>query len=95
MAINVYTQGELIRLSASFIGSDASPINPGDVFLNLKYPTGASISISGSSIINASPGIYQTEIDASLPGRWHYRWYSTGCGQAAKSNYFKVLEPHV
>lgn len=94
MAINIYTQGELVRLSASF-ADGASPINPGDVFLNLKYPTGASVLVSGSLITNASPGIYQTDIDASLPGRWHYRWYSTGCGQAAKSNYFKVLEPHV
>lgn len=94
MAINIYTQGELVRISASF-ANGASPIDPGSVFVNLRYPTGGSALISGSLITNASPGVYQTDIDASLPGRWHYRWYSTGCGQAAKANYFKVLDPEV
>ena len=94
MAINIYTQGELVRISASF-ANGASPIDPGGVFVNLRYPTGGSTLISGSLITNASSGIYQADIDASLPGKWHYRWYSTGCGQAAKANYFKVLDPEV
>ena len=94
MAINVYTQGELVRIAASF-ANGASPIDPANVFVNLRYPSGASATVSGSTITNASAGYYYTDIDASSPGRWHYRWYSTGCGQAAKSNYFKVLDPEV
>jgi len=94
MAINTYTQGELVRISASF-ANGASPIDPGSVFVNMRYPTGGSTLLSGSLITSPSSGVYYSDIDASVPGKWHYRWYSTGCGQAAKANYFKVLDPEV
>ena len=93
MATNSYVQGALVTVSAVFVNSAGTPIDPAIVKLNynvdsnletsLLYPTGG--------IIRDGVGTYHYTIDTTpLSGQYNYRWWSQGTGQASNKYHFIV-----
>jgi hypothetical protein len=39
----------------------------------------------GAELVKDSTGVYHVDIDADEAGKWLYRFYSTGTGQASSS----------
>ena len=92
-----YEVGNLIRVSAEFTdpNNDDAETDPTSVYLTVKSPSGTVVEYTygvGSDITKASTGNYYADVDADEPGRWWYRWYSTGTGQAAKEGSF-IADP--
>lgn len=88
--------GDLIRVIATFREADTRAlIDPDAVFLSVLSPAGVLTTYEygvGVDIVNDSVGIYHSDISADEAGRYYYRWWSTGDGQAATEKYFDVLE---
>lgn len=55
-------------------------VDPSDVQLFVKSPTGAIVqySIANSSVIREGAGHYTVTLEPTLSGTWTYKWQSTG-----------------
>lgn len=91
MTINVRQVGDLVRLSASFSVS-GSAVDPATVTLTVMDPSGNSdeYTYAASQITKVTTGSYRKDISADEAGDWHYRWESTGTGQASELGQFMV-----
>jgi hypothetical protein len=94
MPYNIHDLGDVIRVSAAFInGGTDDPIDPDVVKLSIRTPAGVVTTHTygiGGTIVKEAVGQYFAHIDANQAGFWFYRWWSTGLGQAARENEFKV-----
>jgi len=96
--INEYDEGTLVIVSTSpgFQSPSGTLIDPSTVKLDVITPDNVltTTTYGGSGpypITRVSTGIYQASLDTTgKPGRWQYRWYATGTGQAAATNEFFV-----
>jgi len=89
----VYDKGDLVRCSASFTDAAGTAFDPANVFFALREPTGAKVTFQygvDAELVRDSTGVYHIDINASAPGHWWYRFYSTGSGQAAGEGVFVV-----
>lgn len=72
------------------------PLDPSSVFLSIRRPDGTvethEYGEPGSIIVRTGVGLYVADIDADEVGRWYYRMWSTGTGQAAEEKDFRVKE---
>jgi len=92
---NSYTYGTLVRVSGAFTDDAGKALDPDAVECQLIAPTGTKTSYAYSAVpdegvVQDAPGRYHYDIDAHIAGVWHYRWCSTGTGQAADEFHFKV-----
>jgi len=96
--VKVYRVGQSVRLSAVFrdpYSSDAL-IDPTNVYFVLKAPSGRTIFYTYAvdvELVRETTGTYHVDVSATEPGRWQYRFYSTGTGQAAEEEEF-LVQPH-
>lgn len=94
MAINTYDLGDLVKVKAPFsVVATGDAIDPEAVNLTVTKPDGTATTSTygvGDTIINDAPGSYYAVIDADQSGDWHYRWWSSGDGQAAEKRRFVV-----
>lgn len=96
MSANTYDVGDLVRVSTVF--TDAileGAIDPDVVKLSVKTPDGDVVTyVYGTDAIveRDSLGNFHADLDVDQSGTWVYRWWSTGDGQGASENYFKVRE---
>ena len=93
---NTYDLGDLIRCSGPFTNAAGAPIDPTGVNVSIREPGGTvTIYVYGtdSEVVKDSAGNYHIDVNANAPGRWYYRWWSTGTGQAADENWFQVMRP--
>ena len=96
MTINAHQAGDLVRVTAAFTDpADDTPVDPDDVLLDVRKGDGSTathaFSTSPATVVKDSVGNYHADLDTTgLAGTWHYRWYSTGAGQAAEHNVFTV-----
>ena len=93
--INTYIIGNLIRVTAAFTDPDNAdaPIDPTAVNFTFKDPTGNSTTYLfgiDSQLVKDSVGNYHVDIDINQSGTWHYKFFSTGTGQAAERGQFKA-----
>lgn len=92
--MNTYALGSLVRVSAVFTDEAGAPIDPTTVKCAVlapgELPAVQTYSAGGGSITRTSAGQYHMDIDAAAVGEYHYRWYSSGTGQAAAESYFMV-----
>lgn len=93
--MNTYDNGASIKVSAAFTNPDAgdAPIDPTAVFVSYTDPSGnETIWTYGvdAELVRTGTGTYEAVIDGDEAGFWHYRWYSTGTGQAAGQGIFYV-----
>jgi len=91
-----YDQGDLVQVTATFTdGNTGAVFNPTNVFLKLCLPDNTEITYQytvDAEITRVSTGVYRCNIDANQAGKYHYRWYSTGTGQASEPQSFYVKE---
>lgn len=94
MAYNTHDLGDLVRVSAPFtLVSSGAAVDPDVVKLTIKTPSGTVTTYiygTDAEIVKDSTGNYHADISAGEAGTWHYRWWSTGNGQAAQEKRFEV-----
>lgn len=87
---NVYDRGQVVRLSTSFtVKSSGLAIDPTVVSVSVKDPAGTLTTrqyLVDAAVIKDSVGNYHYDLSLDAAGRYTYRWFSTGTGQAAKEN---------
>jgi len=90
---NVYKQGALVRVRANFENAAGTAIDPTAILCKYSNPAGTVTTLTYGTdveLVRSATGIYYVDIDASSPGRWNYRFYSTGTGQAAEQSSFII-----
>lgn len=90
---NTYQKGDLVRCSAAFTNSAGSAVDPAAVRCQYKDPSGNTTSLlygTDAALVKDSTGNYHADVDADEAGKWYYRFYSTGSGQAADEDTFTV-----
>lgn len=94
MTINPYDKGSLVRLDGPFRDFDTGdPVDPADVFISYKNPAGTITTLQygvDPAVQRLAPGDYRIEIDVTMSGMWHWRWFATGIGQASDEGQFYV-----
>lgn len=92
--VNTYEQGNLIRLTGSFIDvSTGNAIDPSIVKFRVKAPDGAMTEYrygTNAELVKDSTGNYHVDLPADQAGRYTYRFFSTGTGMAARDKVFVV-----
>lgn len=89
----IYNVGDLVRVSATWTNAAGTATDPTAVFVDYKDPAGDITTLTYGTdpeLHKVSAGVYYTDIDADQAGHWHYRFYSTGTGQAANNGTFRV-----
>jgi hypothetical protein len=96
MATQKYYIGALIELRGRFVNPDTSTeLDPTAVMCDVLTPSSVTTTyVYGVDVelVKVSTGLYTLSVEATEPGEWQYRWYSTGIGQAAEERMFKVEE---
>lgn len=90
---NSYDYGDLIRCTGTFTDSDGNAQDPAVVKFTFIDPGGTSTTYIYSTdpeLVKDSTGVYHVDVDADEVGQFHYRFYSTGAGQAADEGWFRV-----
>jgi hypothetical protein len=94
-----YDLGDLVRCSAPFTNTAGTAIDPTAVFFKAKDPEGTAVGPYtygvDAALVKDSTGNYHVDLDASKPGTWYYRFYSTGTGQASAEGSFTVAPSNV
>lgn len=93
---NSYDVGDLVKLTATFTTAGVAA-DPTAVSVKYKNPAGTTTTkVYGTDVevVKSSTGIYYIYVSAATEGRWYYRWYSTGTGQAAGESYFDVAQTY-
>jgi hypothetical protein len=86
MAINSYTVGQPVRVSATFkVGS--SPTNPTAVTVSVKDPAG---TVTTPSATNDGTGLYHVDVTPATKGRYAYRFAGSGACVAAAEGEFNA-----
>jgi hypothetical protein len=90
---NIYDIGDLVRLSGAFTDLTGEPQDPDVVSISVREPDGtitAYVYNTDPEVVKDSDGNYHLDINTATHGDWHYRWYSTGQGQAAGEGHFYI-----
>ena len=93
MTITCYQKGDLVRVTGTFTNSGGTAIDPTTVFFSYTSPAGATTTLQynvDGTVIRSATGIYYVDVSATAAGRWYWRWYATGTGQAATNGEFHV-----
>lgn len=90
------TQGEIDDGTAEDT-NDWLPVDPDTVAAQTKNPNGDfyQYDYNGSPVgelIRDDVGEYHVDVSADVAGTWYFRFYSTGNGEAANEERFKVAE---
>jgi hypothetical protein len=91
--MNEYPLGSLVRVRVTFSVSGV-PINPTAVLLKLQKGESKSTFVYGvdAGVLMLQTGTFAMDVVADPVGLYTYLWYSTGTGQAAAQNNFKVVD---
>lgn len=85
-----FPEGNLVHLESEFRDAAEALFNPTVVKISITTPAGDTTEyVYGTNVelIRSSTGIYYINVNTTdKPGRWRYRWWSTGTGQASSSN---------
>lgn len=93
--INLYNNGDVVRVTATFVDAAGAAMDPTTVRFKFKAPGAATVTYTygaGAEIIKDSTGNYHADLPADTAGKWLYRWESTGTGKAAGEGQFMVAE---
>jgi hypothetical protein len=100
--LNAYDKGKLARLTVSFTNFAGTAVDPTTVALSYRKSNGvqATVTLAGGAVVRESLGNFYYDLTLDVAGVWHYRWVSTGEGQAAevgsllvKSNPLEATDP--
>lgn len=94
MPHNTHDYGDLVRVSAEFRDAETEAlIDPTAVKLSVRNPSGTVTTYTygdDDALLRTETGKYEQDVSADEAGRWYYRWWSTGDGQAAEERSFEV-----
>lgn len=85
--VDRYDVGDLVRVVASFAGTDGvTPASPSAVQVQVMSPLGsvATHLFGAGSIVQVGSAAYAHDFTITHPGSWFYRWVGTGNVQAAE-----------
>ncbi len=87
--------GSLVRITALFLNSAATAINPTAVYFKYEaFALGVVTTYTlgvGTGITQATTGTYYVDIDSNeSSGKYRWRFWSTGTGQASVIDEFYV-----
>lgn len=88
-----YELGDLVRVTGTFTNEAGDLVDP--TVVNFAYidPAGTRTDLvygTDVEVVKSAVGVYYVDVDADQVGRWRYRFWSTGSGQAANESYFVV-----
>jgi hypothetical protein len=83
--------GDVVRLFADFTTIDGMLLDPQNITVFVKSPTGIVVQYT-SEIIRTGVGQYYLDVITTTSGTWCYRWEATGTGQCAAEQTFMVKE---
>lgn len=92
---NTYDRGDLVRTTATFIGTANVTADPSQIWCLTIDGRGVRAThrygLTPSAIFRGGTGGYYLDIDtASASGDWAYRWEGTGIVQQAEETAFNV-----
>lgn len=88
-----YYIDQQVKCQGTFTDSDGAVTDPTAVFFQFLEPGAAIVSYeygTDAELVKDSTGVYYVLLDADTVGRWLFRFYSTGTGQAAAEDGFDV-----
>ena len=91
--MNLYEQGNVVRVSVVFKNAAGVPTDPTAVTLRLRKPDTTVITYtyqSGAEIVRDSAGAFHADIVVNKRGTWEYKWMGTGAVVASDENSFEV-----
>jgi hypothetical protein len=94
ITMNEYDEGDVVRCRGEFRDVNGTLADPAVIKFRFTSP-GADVVeyvyLTDDELTKVSTGIYLVELDTTgKPGTWHYRFFSTGNGQAAEQSQFHV-----
>lgn len=81
-----YSVGDLITVTGTWTDAAGDAVDPAVVLAEYRDPSGNVTSLTygvDAALVKDGVGNYSVDIDINAAGRWHYRFWSTGMGQAA------------
>jgi hypothetical protein len=92
--VNTYDVGDGVTVSTSFTDDQGAPVDPDDVFLDVRLHPDAEPTTytygTDDTVVRDDEGAYHALITAGAPGLWHYGWRSTGNIVSAEQGAFMV-----
>ena len=91
--MNEYSIGTLVHAVGTWINAAGGGVDPAAVFAKVKDPVGNEVTYAypaDPELVRESAGVYYVDVDITLEGIWWVRFYSTGSGQAAAEQGFKI-----
>jgi hypothetical protein len=89
--------GDLVQVDADFTTqATGAVIDPTTVSVSVLDPDRkltTYVYVTDVEVVKDATGSYYLRINANKAGRWYYRWFSTGTGQAAGERSFTVKKP--
>lgn len=85
--VDRYDVGDLVRIVASFVGTDGvTPGNPSLITVQVMDPRGsvAAHAFGSGSVVKVGSAAYAHDFTIDRPGSWFYRFEGTGNVQAAE-----------
>jgi hypothetical protein len=89
--------GDLVRVVGVFRATSTGAVqDPTVVKVSVRRPGGKvetwTYGDADALVAKDSTGTYHLDISANVPGRYYYRWWSTGTGQAGIEKFVDVLD---
>lgn len=78
-------QYSTVRIPVNFQDADGVDVDPDTITFKIYSPDAAITSYvygTDAEILRTSDGDYYIDVTPNLPGRWHFRWESTGANLA-------------
>lgn len=92
--VNTHDYGDLVRLTGTFRDALTDALlDPTVVKVTIREPDGTTTTYQygvDDEVVRSSLGVYYVEVPIDQIGMHHYRWYSTGVGQASEQWKFNV-----
>lgn len=91
--LNVYNQGDLVRLTGTLATAAGAPVDPSTAKVTVKAPDGTeTVYVYGVDAFpeRSQSGVYYVDVIPNQVGDWYYRFESTGTGQAEDEGHFRV-----
>jgi hypothetical protein len=83
-----YYHDTLIRIEVSFTDSAGAAVDPATVVFRAKSRFGTEVTYTygtDAQLGKESTGNYYADLTPDAPGRWHYRWQTTGTGTTLRT----------
>lgn len=92
--MKTFPKGNIVHCTASFRDvTSGSLVDPASVKFKVETPGGVATEYTygaGGQVQRLAVGEYYSDVDLDAAGVWHFRFSSTGTGQAAEEDSFSV-----